>query len=376
MFYFTNIVIFIVMMVLVAFYVYWKSGNLIEFYGGSPAKWYMRLIRAVIALGIGYLCRNTWNTAAMVLLHLVAMFLILDLIALILRLILRKKRETKWYDILHRTYRLGLVPVLLFVIVMTYGYYNMNHIQETEYHIGTVKAVQNYDVALLTDIHYGTIQNPNVLKEKIADINAKHPDIVILGGDIVEEGTSKEELEEVFSVLGQIENRYGIFYVYGNHDRQPYTSERTYTNEELEAAIEKNGIQILQDRYVEINDDLIIAGRDDAHWSGTAERKSSQEIFEGLSQEDREKKFMIMVDHQPIQVEENDAEGVDLQLSGHTHAGQIWPVGFISEMAGILNYGIYQRGICRAVVSSGVAGWRYAIRTGEHCEYVMVHLHQ
>ena len=376
MFYFTNIAIFAVMMILVALYVYWKSGNLIEFYGGSPTKWYMRLIRAVIALAIGYLCRNTWNTTAMILLHLLAVFLLMDLIALILRLILRRKKETKWYDVLHRIYHCGFVSVILLAIIMGYGYYNMNHIQKTEYNVTTVKAIQDYDVALLTDIHYGTIQNPNVLQEKIADINAQDPDIVILGGDIVEEGTSKEELEEVFVVLGHLKNKYGIFYVYGNHDRQPYTSERTYTNEELREVIEKNGIRILEDRYIEINDDLILAGRDDAHWSGTAERKSSQEIFEGLSRKEREKKFMLLVDHQPIQTEENGAEGVDLQLSGHTHAGQIWPVGFISEVAGILNYGIYQRGTCRAIVSSGVAGWRYMIRTGEHCEYVMIHLHQ
>ena len=376
MFYFTNTVVFVVIMVLVAVYVYWKSGSLIEFYGGSPAKWYMRLIRAVIALAIGYLCRNTWNTTAMILLHLLAMFLIMDLVAFILRLILRGKKESKWYDVLRRIYHCGFVSVILFVIIMGYGYYNMNHIQKTEYNVTTVKAIQDYDVALLTDIHYGTIQNPNVLQGKIADINAQDPDIVILGGDIVEEGTSKEELEEAFVVLGHLKNKYGIYYVYGNHDRQPYTSERTYTNEELREVIEKNGIRILEDRYTEINDDLILAGRDDAHWSGTAERKSSQEIFEGLSRKEREKKFVLMVDHQPIQVEENGAEGVDLQLSGHTHAGQIWPVGYISEIAGIMNYGIYQRGTCRVIVSSGVAGWRYGIRTGEHCEYVMVHLHQ
>ena len=376
MFYFANTAVFVAIMVLVALYVYWRSGSLIEFYGGSPAKWYMRLVRAAAALAIGYLCRNTWNKAAMVLLHFLASFLILDLMALILRRILRKKKETKYYDVFHRIYRSGFVPVVLFVILMVYGYYNMNHIRKTEYEVATVKEIQNYDVVLLTDIHYGTVQNPNVLQEKVVDINAQNPDIVILGGDIVEEGTSKEELEEVFVILGHLKNKYGIFYVYGNHDRQPYTSERTYTNEELEEVIEKNGIQILRDRYIEINDDLVIAGRDDAAWSGMAERKSSQEIYEGLSKEDREKKFMLMVDHQPIQVEENGQEGVDLQLSGHTHAGQIWPVGYISEMAGILNYGIYQRGICRAVVSSGVAGWRYMIRTGEHCEYVMIHLHQ
>ncbi len=81
-----------------------------------------------------------------------------------------------------------------------------------------------------------------------------------------------------------------------------------------------------------------------------------------------------MADHQPIESEENDAQGVDLQLSGHTHAGQIWPTGVLSELLGALNYGQYRTGGCDVIVSSGIAGWAYAMRTGEHCEYVVVDL--
>lgn len=376
MYYYSSRLLFLLIMLLVGLYVYVKSGSIIEFYGGTPTKWWVRTIRAGIAAVIGYLCRSTWNTRAMVLLHLLAMFILLDVIAVVLRRILRKRRETKFYDILHRIYRLGFVPIVLFVMIMGYGYYNINHIQKTEYNVNTVKPIQDYDVVLLTDVHYDTIQNPSVLQNKIEEINALDADIIILGGDIVEEGTSKDKLEEAFAMFGKLKNKYGIYFVYGNHDRQPYTSERSYTDEQLEAAIERNGIQILKDQHVSINQDLILAGRDDAAWSGKANRKSLREVFAGVSQKERKKKFMLMIDHQPIEVEENGGQGVDLQLSGHTHAGQIWPVGIISEVTGILNYGIYQRGTCRAIVSSGVAGWRFPIRTGEHCEYVVVHLRQ
>lgn len=374
MFYFANIFLFLLIMLLTGFYVYVKSGSFITFYGGTPTKWWVRTLRAVAAVGIGYLCRNTWNTEAMFILHFLAMFLLLDGMAFVLRRFLQKWKETKFYDILHRIYRMGVVPVVLFALVIGYGFYNMNHIEKTEYNITTVKPIEDYDVVLLTDVHYDTIQNPSVLQNKIEEINACHPDVIILGGDIVEEGTSREKLEEVFAMFGKMENKHGIYFVYGNHDRQPYTSERTYTDEQLQAVIEKNGIQILRDKYVSVTDDLILAGRDDAAWSGKADRKSSEEIFTGLSQKEREKKFMLLVDHQPIEVGENGAQGVDLQLSGHTHAGQVWPVGIISEAAGILNYGMYHQGTCRAIVSSGVAGWRFPIRTGGHCEYVLVHL--
>ena len=78
--------------------------------------------------------------------------------------------------------------------------------------------------------------------------------------------------------------------------------------------------------------------------------------------------------YQPIKAEENAAQGVDLELSGHTHAGQIWPMGLVTEFFGALNYGLYQEENCKVIVSSGTAGWAYTVRTGEHCEYVLIDL--
>ncbi len=98
------------------------------------------------------------------------------------------------------------------------------------------------------------------MKDSISEINAQNPDIVILGGDIVEEGTSHEKMQEVFEIFQKIKSNYGVFYVYGNHDRQPYTDKRTYTDKELTEAITKNGIVILEDTFVEINEELILAG--------------------------------------------------------------------------------------------------------------------
>lgn len=71
---------------------------------------------------------------------------------------------------------------------------------------------------------------------------------------------------------------------------------------------------------------------------------------------------------------ENNAQGVDLELSGHTHAGQLWPVGVLSELTGVLNYGEYQEENCKVIVSSGFTGWGYPIRTEEHCEYVLINV--
>ena len=169
-------------------------------------------------------------------------------------------------------------------------------------------------------------------------------------------------------MFGGMKSQYGVYYVYGNHDRQPYTNNRSYTDEELENAILAGGITILEDGYTEINDDLVLAGRGDAAWGNVSGRASTEEILEGVDRN----KYIILADHQPIEAEENDAQGVDLELSGHTHAGQIWPTGLLTELSGGLNYGKYQVGNCNVVVSSGFAGWGYPIRTGKHSEYVIV----
>ena len=85
-------------------------------------------------------------------------------------------------------------------------------------------------------------------------------------------------------------------------------------------------------------------------------------------------RFLLVADHQPVDVEENASEGVDLLLSGHTHAGQIFPVGYLIDLSGGMRYGLYRKGACRVIVSSGEAGWGFPIRTQGKCEYVVVHL--
>ncbi len=73
-----------------------------------------------------------------------------------------------------------------------------------------------------------------------------------------------------------------------------------------------------------------------------------------------------------LEAEENAAAGVDIMLSGHTHAGQLFPVGYLTDWIGGMNYGLYQTENCQSIVSSGFAGWGYGIRTQGHCEYVIV----
>lgn len=360
----------VMLLMLLGTYLFFLIRRLLKFYGADVKKKGILAVNIVLAATTAFFCLNLFRTSSVMLLHTVIFFFLTDVAAFLVRKLYRKKEYGRAYTVCRTFYQCGIIPVLLTAVVFVYGWLNMNQIRQTYYQVKTEKEIGEYRIALLTDIHYDSVQDTEVLKEKMNEVNQQDPDIIILGGDIVEESTSKEKMQEVFQMLGSLNNKYGVYYVYGNHDRQPYTNHRTYTDVELVQAIEAGGIQILEDSYTEIGEDIILAGRGDAAWGATKQRASSKEILLGADR----KKYIIMADHQPIEAAENAAQGVDLELSGHTHAGQIWPMGLVSEFMGALNYGMYQEGDCKIIVSSGAAGWAYTVRTGEHCEYVLIDL--
>lgn len=348
---------------------YWMAGRWLALYGVNKKKKGIRIARGLAAVLAVAAC-GKWNMAALVELHLLALFAVTELAAWLLRRLFGKHAGAKWYAAFRKVYRSGLVPVFVMCMMLGWGFRNMGQIRAVEYTVTSEKLDSGYDVVFLSDVHYGTIQSPEVLRRAVEEINARQPDVVILGGDIVEEGTSKEAMEEAFRVLGNLKSTYGTCYIYGNHDRQRYlpASSRAYTEEELEQALAGNGIEILCDRYITLEEDFVLAGREDV---GEAfGRISAGDLLGGADRE----RFLLVADHQPTGVEENASEGVDLQLSGHTHAGQIFPAGYLIELFGGLTYGLYREGDCQVIVSSGAAGWGFPVRTQGRCEYVVVHL--
>ncbi len=354
---------------ILAVYVFFWLGRVFAFWGISFNRKSVRIARAALTVVIAALSCGFLSMPGIVALHMLGACAALEGIGwLLCKLpVFQTQGALKW---VRRICQSGVAGIFIALLIVGYGYYNMNHIVCTEYFVTTEKPMRKggYRIAVVSDTHFGSIQDKKLLREGIAQISAQKPDFVILAGDIVEEGTSFKELREAFKLLGGIDNQYGVYYVYGNHDRQPYTNSRTFTNEQLEQAITENGIEILMNGFVSINDEILLAGRDDGAWGNVRKRPSAAETLAGANTE----KFIIMADHQPVEIEENIACGVDLQVSGHTHGGQIWPVGLFTEWAGRYNYGRYKKEGFDLIVSSGYAGWKYPMRTGKHCEFVMV----
>lgn len=333
-----------------------------------------KIVFVAISVCLGGLSGNLFSTTGVILVHIMVAALLMDLTNFIVKKRTKGKPPRQWNFV----FKSLLVPILLTALIFAYGYYNIRDVHETYYAVTTSKKLdlsggkKQCRVLLITDSHYGTIFEGEKLKELKSRMNAVKPDLVLLAGDIVDESTTKEQMKEIFTSFGSISSTYGVYYVYGNHDRQNYTKGPYFTAEELEAQIIEKGIRVLKDEYVTITDGITLAGREDA--SGRQGRKSVKEILEGVDPED----YLIMTDHQPVEYEENEKEKVDLILSGHTHAGQLFPSGYVMKWfhTSDLYYGHEKKGKMDAVVSSGLAGWGYPIRTQNHSEFTVVDICQ
>lgn len=251
-----------------------------------------------------------------------------------------------------------------------YGYYNAKNIVKTEYYLNTDKNVpKNYKIAFLSDLHYPTSMTKKDAIELVKRINKERCDVVILGGDIVDEHTTVKEREEIFQILGELNQISKVVYVYGNHDLGKYSLNNKISSQDFEHIVEENGIEVLKDEVLELDGHVALIGRDDFY---NKTRLDIDELLKKCSQED----YRIVLDHQPKELEENADMSIDLYLSGHTHAGQIFPMYTMFEMFNIneLNYGIENYKHMYAINTSGAGTWGFPIRTQNHSEYVILHI--
>ena len=330
------------------------------------------ILSSIIAILSFLFCLNIWSMAAILIFYLFISSLIADLIRIIQKYLIKEKH----LNFIPKIHKKGLLALIFFAVIILGSVYGMNHIELTEYNLTTEKIDnKSYSILFVSDVHYGTVQSTKLVKDSISKMNNLKPDIVVLGGDIVDERTTKDSMEEIFEELGKINSTYGTYYIFGNHDRQPYTTDyvngnRTFTDSDLNQSIEKNKIKILNDAKVTINNDIVLVGRSDAEWEDSVNRIDVNKIFN----ESDLSKYIVVLDHQPVEYEKNAQEGVDLQLSGHTHGGQLFPYGMMYDLTGRLNYGEYEIGDMKQIVSSGLTGWGWPMRNEAKCEYVLINI--
>lgn len=156
-----------------------------------------------------------------------------------------------------------------------------------------------------------------------------------------------------------------MFYVPGNHDKG-YSSYRDFTYDDLISELKKNNVTVLQDEVAEVGENYYVVGRKDR----SMKRMDISELTASLDPS----KFVIVLDHQPNDYKAESQANCDLVLSGHTHGGQMIPIGPFGELIGAndATYGKETRGNTTFIVTSGIADWAIPYKTGTISEYVLI----
>lgn len=295
--------------------------------------------------------------AVVVLLHAVVFFLLFGLGLRIARRHGKKPIQDRWQGWL----ALGVTAVYLAV-----GYGLCHHVWQKDYALQTEKEIGTLRIALIADSHLGTTFDGEGFARHMKTIEAQQPDLLVIAGDFVDDGTKRSDLLRACRALGETAFPYGVWYAYGNHD-EGYFRGRDFTGAELAQALRDNGVHVLADETETVDGRLTIAGRLDATYPARMEMDT---LLAGVDTDN----YILVIDHEPNDYENEARSPADLVLSGHTHGGQLIPITYVGKWFGMLDrvYGYENRQGTDFIVTSGISDWELLFKTGTRSEYVII----
>jgi hypothetical protein len=255
------------------------------------------------------------------------------------------------------------------LITITAGFINARNpvIRTLDLHIAkSVKGSKTLKIAMASDIHLGTLVGKRGAARLVRMINGLHPDIILLAGDMVDEDLKPVIRRNLGETLKNLYAPLGVYAITGNH-------EYIGGAEEAVAYLTAHNIKFLSDTAELIDSRFYLAGRDDrdkTRFTGKP-RKPLADILKGVDHSYP----IILMDHQPFQLSVPEQLGVDLQLSGHTHHGQIWPFNYITNAIYEVSWGYKKKGNTNIYVSCGYGTWGPPMRIGNRPEVVSIVLH-
>jgi len=319
----------------------------------SAIKWIVSIIPAVATFAT-----IPWTgsiiTAFVIVGHLAGLLIVCDILGAICKKQLHSARP--W---------LAAVCVLIWTVYIIGGAVNAVTVTPTFYTLTTDKELgqQSLRIAQISDVHLGTTFSAEGFEKHLLSINDCKPDLIAITGDFVDEDTDRDDMLEACNALSKVRAPLGIYYVFGNHD----IGNRNFSDHELTTALEANGVTVLMDETVLVNDRVYICGRKDAY---DLTRMSVEDMLDQRKSDG----YTIFLDHQPREYDQYSAAGADIVLSGHTHGGQMLPLTWFIELVGMgeKTYGIEKSSDTTFIVSSGISGFEVPLRTGVKTEYVIV----
>lgn len=224
------------------------------------------------------------------------------------------------------------------------------------------KSLDGFVIAQITDTHIGSTIRREFVEEVVAKVNALNPELIAITGDIVDGAV--DHLRDCTEPFSQLKARYGTFFVTGNHEY--YSGADAWI-----AEFQRLGIRTLRNERVQIGDtgnSFDLAGIDD--WSARHFGHGA-DLPKALKDRDVSNACVLLA-HNPMAATEAIEKGVDLQLSGHTHGGQIWPFNFIVRLFSKWVVGLYQEGATQIYVSPGTGYWGPPMRLGTEAEITKI----
>ena len=220
-------------------------------------------------------------------------------------------------------------------------------------------------IAMASDIHLGTIIGRHQFDRIVDRLIELKPDLILLPGDIIDEDLAPVLVEDVGDHLRALQAPLGVIACTGNHE---------YIGgvEEAVSYLREHGLTVLRDSVMTLANGVQVVGRDDRSIRQFAgkERKPLAELMKGVDAE----RPIILMDHQPFGLGEAASAGIDLQVSGHTHHGQLWPANLITGAIYEVSWGLARIGQTHVYVSSGAGTWGPPVRLGNVPEIVFLRL--
>lgn len=315
-----------------------------------------------VPLPLARVMYDVGNSSLIILLYLFMLFMALDVVALVLHFV-RPSGGNFLRDSLP-----GTLCVLGFMVALfTYANIHYHNKVRVPMEIDTKgKVTRPLKLVLMSDLHLGYHNGRQEFAKWVDKINAEQPDLVLIGGDIIDISVRpliEEGVAEEFRRL-----KAPVYACLGNHE---YYSGEPRAQQFYRDA----GIYLLRDSVVTLPDygNLTIIGRDDRTNAG---RKSVAELMKECQdpQPPILGGYQLLLDHQPYHLERTAKAGIDFQFSGHTHYGQVWPISWIEDAIYECAYGQLTKGDTHFYVSSGIGIWGAKFRIGTQSEYVVLTL--
>lgn len=303
--------------------------------------------------------------------------------ALVLRLVLGAfiKKKDK---------RRILSTVLMFVAIISAavmsiaGIKHARNILVTNYEVAINKETPNVDklrIALVADLHIGYSIETDHISQMVDKINEQNPDIVLIAGDFFDnEYEAIGDPDGIIAALNRLDSKYGTYAVYGNHDiKEKIFAGFTFdgknnankeSDERMDELVKAANITLLRDEAVVIDDSFTVFGRPDLEkpGRGITVRKTGQELMKEVDAS----LPVIVLDHEPEELEEPAEAGVDLDLNGHTHNGQTFPGTILTQILSENAYGLKKIGNMIDITTSGAGIFGPYMRVGTRSEIAII----